>query len=839
MSLALASRLARRELRGGLRGFRVFLACLVLGVAAIAAIGSVREGVRAGLAREGASLLGGDAAVELSYRFATAAERQWLEAHALEVSEIAEFRSMVLTETGARALTEVKAVDEAWPLYGAPVLDPPMPLAQALAGAEGVPGVVMHPDLIARLGLEPGEVVRLGGQPFRLMAALVAEPDNAGGGFALGPRSLVRLADLGGSNLVGPGSLFSSEYRLKLAPGTDLDALSKATDAAIGGARWHDQRNAAPGLRMFVDRLSSFLILVGLAGLAVGGVGVSSAVRSYLEEKTETIAVLKTLGAGKGVIFQIYALEIAVLTALGIGLGVVLGGALPWALGPVISRALPVPADFTPHLVPLAEAAAYGALAAAIFTLWPLARLRRIGPAALFRESATGLRGWPGPVGLVVTGLLVAALIALAIWRTGSVRLVLGAGVGFAGAALMLGLTALIVRLVARALAHGRFGHGRPALRMALAALGSRGGGLTATMLSLGLGLSVLASIGQIDNNLRGAIERELPEIAPALFVINIQPDQIEAIRARVAADPELRRIEDAPMLRGVITKINGRPAREVAGDHWVLRGDRGVTYSDTLPPRSRLVAGKWWPPDYTGPPQISFAADEAAEMGLSLGDTLTVNILGRDITGTITSLRKVDFSGAAMGFVLAMDPAALKGAPHTILASIYASQAGEAALMRELSDMYPNLTVISVRDALSRISVIMGSIAAAITYSALVTLVTGLVVLIGAAAADQNRRNYEAALLKTLGATRGGILASFALRTIFAGFAAGAVAVAAGALGAWSVMHFVMKQDFSFAPLSALAIVLGGVAVTLIASLGFTWKSLMTRPAEVLRARE
>ncbi len=846
MNLSLALRLARRELRGGLRGFRVFLACLALSVGAIAAIGEVRAGIKAGLAREGATLLGGDGAVELTYRFATAQERAWLEANALEVSEVVDFRSMVLSPAGKRALTQAKAVDDAWPLYGAPVLEPAIPLAQALDGslddAGGLPGIVMDPLLIARLGLATGDEVRLGGQPFVLTAALVSAPDDANAGFSLGPPSLVRSAALEGSGLLAPGSLFDVTYRLRLAPGTDLDALERAAAAEISGGRWHDARNGAPGLDFFVDRLGSFLVLIGLAGLAIGGVGISAALSAYLRERTETIAVLKTLGADHGTLFLTYAVQITALATLGIALGLAGGALTVWFLGPLISGALPVPADFTPQIIPLLEAAAYGVLIAALFTLWPLARIQAISPAALFRDALDGGGRRLRPVALVASLVLLLALAAFAAWRSQVPMLVLWALAAFIGATLLLRLMALLTRLAARALAHARLLHGRPGLRLAFAALGSgagSGGELRATMLSLGLGLSVLAAIGQIDNNLRGAIQRELPGMAPAFFVVNIKPDQIAPMRARLARDFEVSRMDAAPMLRGVITKINDQPAREVAGDHWVLQGDRGVTYSAEIPARTRLVEGQWWGADYSGLPQISFAAEEGAEMGLRLGDRLTLNILGRDITGTITSFREVDFSGAGMGFILSMNPSALSGAPHSFIASIYASKAAEPGLLRDLGEAFPNITMISVRNAIDRVTGVMGKVAAAISYGALVTLVTGLVVLIGAAAAGERARAYEAALLKTLGATRGRILATFAVRTALTGVVAGLVAVVVGSAAGWAVTRFVMEQDFTFEPISAMAIIAGGVVITLIAGLLFSLRALAASPARVLRMRE
>ncbi len=842
MSLMLATRLARRELRGGLKGFGIFLACLALGVAAIAAIGGVREGIKAGLAEQGAALLGGDAAIELTYRFADEAEHAWMRTRAIALSEIAEFRSMAVVGEGEgaqRGLTQVKAVDAAYPLIGMLELEPPMPLAEAFAGANGLPGLIMEPLLISRLEIVPGDILRLGVQEFVLMAALISAPDNASGGFSLGPRSMVLRADLAASGLLGQGTLFDTTTRLLLPEDTDLEALAAQARTAIPGARWQDARDATPEVRIFVDRLGTFLVLVGLAGLAVGGVGIAAAVRAYLDRKTATIAVLKTLGAGRRLIFQIYLLQIAAMTVLGLMLGLMLGAGFPWLLGPLIEAALPVPADFRPRLRPLIEAAAYGLLAALLFSIWPLARVENVRPAALFREVASGRAGWPRLRYILATMALLALLIGLAAWLTEALVLVLWAAAGLFVAFVLLLVASWILRLTAGFLAGRRLFRGWVALRLALGAIAGPGGQAQAVVLSLGLGLSVLAAIGQIDNNLRGAIARELPSVAPSFFVIDIQPSQMEAVRTRLENDPGVSHMDAAPMLRGVITKINQQPAREVAGDHWVLSGDRGLTYSETMPARTRLVEGEWWPENYSGAPLISFAAEEAGEMGLELGDSLTVNILGRDITGTIASFREVDFSRAGMGFILAMNPAALQNVPHSFIATVYAEQAAEAAILRDISEAHPNISMISVRRAIERVVGIMGSIAAAITYGALATLLTGFMVLIGAAATGAQARAYEAAILKTLGATRGLVLVSFAWRAALLGGAAGLVAIGAGGVAGWAVTHFVMEQDFSFEPVSAIAIVSGGIIVTILAGLGFAWRPLSQRPAQVLHSRE
>ncbi|MCR8724206.1 ABC transporter permease [Frigidibacter sp. ROC022] len=841
MSLRLAARLARRELRGGLSGFRVFIACLALGVAAIAAVGTVRGAIDEGLSREGATLLGGSAEIELTYRYATEAERAWMESQG-QVSEVVDFRSMAVAGEGdssVRGLTQVKGVDAAYPLLGAVELSPAMPLAQALDGQDGLPGAVMDPVLIARMGLEPGAVFRLGTQDFVLMAALTHEPDSAGG-FTLGPRTLVRTEDLANSGLLAPGTLFETDYRLLLPPETALETVKQAAETQIegGGYRWRDARNGEPGLQRFVDRLSAFLILTGLAGLAVGGVGISAAVRSYLTGKRATIATFKVLGATRRVIFLTYALQITVLAGLGIGLGLLLGGVLPVLALPLVEARLAVPAGSPFQPAALAEAALYGALAAALFTLWPLAATERIRAATLYRDAALGRGQMPRPAYVLATLALLGALIGAAAGLTGAAALTLWAAGALLAAFGALLAAALLVRALARLAKRSRALRGWTTLRLALGAVGGPGGEAVSVVLSLGLGLTVLAAVGQIDANLRGAIARDLPQVAPSFFVVDLQGDQLDSFKARLAADPQVEKVETAPMLRGVITRINGRPARDVT-DHWVVRGDRGVTYSAEKPANTTLTAGEWWPEDYSGPPLVSFAAEEAAEIGLKLGDSLTVNILGRDIDATIASFREVDFSNAGIGFVLSMNPAALQGAPHSHIATIYADPEADGRLLRDLSDAYPNITLIGVRDAIARVTDILGAIAAAVTVGALATLATGAIVLIGAAAAGERARVFEAAVLKTLGASRRAILTNFALRSVILGAAAGLVAIAAGGLSGWAVCHFLMETDYRFEPWSALAIVSGGVLVTLLSGLAFALRPLATPPARVLRAQD
>ncbi|MFT4701441.1 MAG: putative ABC transport system permease protein [Yoonia sp.] len=835
MSLVIAARFARRELRGGLKGFRIFLACLALGVAAIAAVGTVRAGIQAGLDREGAALLGGDAEVELTYRFAREDELAYLSQIADVVSETVDFRSLAVTSSQERALTQIRAVDDAYPLIGRVILDPDITISEALANN----GAVMERVLVDRLGLVPGDSFKLGTQDFRLSAVLMKYPDNASGGFGLGPRTIVLTSALENSGLITEGTLFSTEYRLDLPDGVDLQAIEDQTKEALpdAGLRWRDSRRGAGGTDRFVAQIGSFLILMGLAGLAVGGVGVSAAVQSYLAGKTGVIATLKTLGATRRTIFLTYFLQVGALTILGVAIGVAFGGALPVIFAPLIEARLPIPAEFTFDPKPLGEAAIYGVLAALIFTLWPLAKTEDIRAATLFRDAFGGAKTLPHLSYIVTTAGLLALLVSLAIWFSGNAFLTLWTTGGIAAALLLLVFAAFIVRFIARNLR--RATRGRPALRLALGSIGARGGDSTAVVLSLGLGLVVLASVGQIDSNLRNSLSEELPQNAPSYFFVDIQPDQIDGFTERLANDPAVSNVETAPMLRGIITTINGQDASIFTDNHWVVRGDRGVTYADAMPDGTTITAGEWWPDNYTGPPLISFSAEEAAEMGLSIGDELVINILGRNITATTSSFRDVSFEDAGIGFVVALNQSALAGAPHSWISTVYAEEDAEAKILRDLASAYPNITAIRIRDAIDQVVTLISGISAATRYGALATLLTGFLVLIGAAAAGERARTYEAAVLKTLGASRARILLSFALRSALLGLAAGAVALGAGILGGWAVSTYIMETSYSVIWSNAFMIIGGGVFASLAAGLIFAIRPLAATPARILRSRE
>ena len=843
-SLALSWRLALRDLRGSLKSFRIFLACLAIGVAAIAGVGSVTGAITAGLQSNGRAILGGDVELRLTHRFATPEERAWIEAESAALSEIVGFRGMVGAPGGETALAQVKAIDAPYPLVGALRLESGEAPETALSQRNGAYGAVAEQALLDRLDLEIGDALRLGTTSVTLRGVIAEEPDRQTAGLALGPRLLVKRDALEGSGLLQPGSLYRVYYRLLLAPDDTASALKLRSEADLPetGWRWRDLRDPDPRTTRMVQRIGRFLVLVGLAALAVGGVGIWAATRGYLERKTTTIGTLRALGASGGTVLSIYLIQIGLLTLLGIAIGLLIGGGVPLLLAPFLAESLPVPAQFGVYPGALAQAAAYGALTAMLFSLWPLAVARDTQAAILFRETAGTQRRLPRWPYLVVSGVLFAVLAGAAVVFAENAMLGGGFIAGLVVALLVFAALAQLVRWGARWLSRRRGPtRGRPALRLALAGIGGPGGETTGVMLAMGLGLTLLATIGQIDSNLRGMIDGDVSEEAPAFFYLDIPATQRDAFVKTAQGDTAIEKVDTAPMLRGRITGINGEradPAKLAPEARWMLRGDRGLTYETEPGEGTTLTEGEWWSADYKGEPLVSFIDEEGRQMGLEIGDTITVNVLGRDLTARVASFRKVEWRRMGLNFTMVFNPASLSAAPHSHIATVYAGAGEEGRLTRLFAKDFPSAVAIPVREAIARTRTLLNKLADAVRAASATTILSGLIVLIGVTAAAQGRATHEAAVLKTLGATRGTILRASFLRYLALGIATALPAIALGMAAGWGVTSYVFETDFRPAILPALFVAGFGIAATLVACVFFLARIVAVNPARMLRTQ-
>lgn len=842
--IPLTLRLALRELRAGLNGFAVFLACIALGVMAIAGVASISRSLSDGLGREGRRILGGDLAFNLINREATDAEKQAL-AREGRLDVVASLRAMAVAPGGDAALIELKAVDPAtYPAAGDLATDPPGRLADLLAERDGVPGALADPALLTRLDVKVGDRIALAGHAVAIRGTIVSEPDKIAGGIGFGPRLMVSEPTLRATGLVQPGSLNRWSYRLILPPGTpdaDLDAAQARIRAATPEAGWEirSRTNADPRFAKSIERFTQFLTLVGLTALIVGGVGVGNAVHAFVERKRPSIATLKSVGAPGSQVVALYLTQVMLIAGLGTLIGLVIGASLPFLLDALFAADLPLPLN--PTLAPgeLALAAAYGLITAFAFAITPLGRAHDVPVSGLFRDTVDPARVSPRWRYRIWLAASLAALVGLSVATAFDRRVAL---IFIAAAAIAFGLlhgVALGLMALARRMPHPRW----PAPRMALANLHRPGALTPAIVLSLGLGVTLLVTLSLIDANVRRTISATLPARAPNLFFLDIPSRDAAQFREFLARAAPSGKIEDVPMMRGRIVALNGVPASKIRPPEdaaWVLDGDRGITYADTVPDGSSLTEGAWWSAEQGAKPLVSFEADLARQLGLKLGDTVTVNVLGRDLTATIFNLRRVEWRNLGINFVMVFSPGTFRGAPHSDLATLTlpggTDAAAENRVLRDVAKTFPSVSAVRVKDALDAIGDLVGRLVLAIRGASAVAVLASLFVLAGAIAAGHRARLYDAVVLKVLGASRARLLTAYALEYAALGLATALFGLLAGSLAGWVIVAKVMHLDFRLDLSGALVAAVAAVALAIFLGLAGTWRILGQKPAPYLR---
>lgn len=841
-------RLALRDLRGGLAGFGIFLACIALGVAAITGVGAVSRSLSDGLAKQGRVILGGDASFDLIQREASAQELAFLSARGT-LQPVSVLRAMARSDDGTTGLVELKSVGAGYPASGAVVLDPPMPIADALAQRNGVFGLAADPALKARLGLKRGGTVHIGETAYQLRAVLVQEPDKLAAGIGIGPRVLMSDKGLVASGLIQPGSLVRRLYRVSLPDESPGKPASLATvhrlvaDAgkAFPEAGWEvrTRENVSPQFARDLQRFTQFLTLVGLTALVIGGVGVANAVRGFVARKRAAIATLKSVGATGTRVFALMLIEVMLIAALGIAIGLAIGIAMPFGVAFVFAASLPFPLAPGIYPVEIATGLLYGALTALAFSVGPLGYAHDVPASALFRDQVepdrAGLR-WRYRVMTMLAGTaLVGSILLLSPGRLLAIYYMTATLAGF----LVLRLVAYGLMVLARRMPHAR----QVALRLAVANV-HRPGALTPTVvLSLGLGLALLVALTLIDGNIRAQLSRSVPGETPSFFFLDVQSADAGPFRRFLETKASDGKLEIVPMMRGRIVKVGDTPADKVKPSEkaaWVLHGDRGITFAANLPKGSKLVRGQWWAEGYADKPLVSLEAEVADGLGLKIGDPITVSVFGRDVTATIANLRQVDWRKFGMNFVLVFSPNTFAGAPYTDLATMTFPQGGtatrELALLRDVAKAYPAVTTVRVKDALDAVSGVVAQLATAIRGAASVALIASVLVLAGALAAGQEARLYDAVVLKTLGATRGKLLTAFLLEYGLIGIATAIFGVLAGMAAAYGIVAKVMTLDFVWLWPQALAAAAGALALTILLGLIGTWRILGRKPAPYLR---
>ena len=829
-------RIAQRDLSPRFRGLRLLLLCLFLGVATLAAIGSLTAAITDTLEQRGRVILGGDIEFALGQRQANNAERKLLAATG-KLSQSISMQAMALTDgtltdSGDSLLSELKAVDDAYPLYGE------FRLTDRVTSGPPPPGTVwIGSDMANRLNLQSGDTLRFGSRRFQIAGIIADEPDRLGEGFTLGPVAIIGLDDLASTALIQPGSLFESKYRLRLPANVGLDEARDRLISRFPETRWGitDRTDGAPGTRRFVERMGQFLLLIGLAALAIAGIGVGNGVTSYLQGKRKCMASMKILGADSVMITYLYGVQIAIVALVGIAGGLLAGFLLPSLAFRIIGDVLPVPQGFALYLQPLLIAAVYGALITVIFALPPLAASRFVSAASLYRAEVEPQKrklDWKNRM-IIDIALVLLAAIAVGTAVEPKIAAIFILTVFFL--LLLLWGVGRLVAAGAKRLPRAR----QPLIRLAISSLYQPGSLAIGLIIAFGVGLTLFVALAAIQTSITSEIARVVPQRAPSFFILDIPRDGVNRFRKTVtkaALDADINLI---PALRGHITAYGGNPVNRqsnAAKNIWLLRGDRGLTYSAEIPRGSKLAKGQWWPQDYHGPPLVSLDDNAAALLGVDIGDNITVNTLGVEIKAQIASLRTVEWSNMGLNYAMVFSPGSFAGAPHNMIATITVPNEAERTLERDLPQLFPSASLIAVRDIVSQASIMLSQISLAVATAASITILAGITVLIGAIAASRERKIYDSIVLKMLGATRRQILITQAIEYAILILIPVAVALVIGLLGA----RYVIVDTFSFSfdpnPLVVAAALLGGGGLAFLIGIIVSLPLLAVRPAVALR---
>ena len=837
---ATAIRIALRDLRRGYRGFWIFFSCLALGVAAITTVAVLSSSLTKGIERDGKKILGGDIAVQQQFRNLSEEQFEALASESLEIAEFIELSTLLRAkEANNSILVSLKAVDGAYPLYGEVRIKGEQQFAQLISFQEGAWGAVVDPFLVESERVEIGDLVDFGTNRFRITGVIEDEPDRvaSSGRFAFWPRVIVHRDSIEDSGLLGFGSRSNFEYRSILKEGVDTVALQSMFETQWTNLSFRDYRNASPDLSEIVQRIGVLLSLAGLTTLLVGGVGVSNAVRAYMETRLVTIAILKCIGGTNRFVFRTFLFQIVLLSAIGVLIGILAGTGIAVFASTAVERLLSVPLDITLDPVLMGIVIAYGMLTAMLFTLWPLACALNTSPATLFRNAVSVERQRASWIFVAITVgiavLLAVIVIATAYQRSFAIWFVIGVSVAW----IVFRLISLLVMKLAK-LAGGRFS---PIVQLALANLHRPGAATADTILAIGLGLSVLIATAMVSANLNRQISNMIPEAAPEFFFIGIQSDQFDEFHQIVEEIGGVTEVEVMPYIPGRITRIKGLDPLDALVNEdgrWIVDdgGERSFSYTAEPLKDVKMIAGDWWPPDYAGEPLLSIHEEVADNFDVGIGDEISINILGREITGKVRNIRDLEWRSMRLNFAITLSPEPLRSIPHSSVATAHVDEESEFILQDRIASAMPSVTVIRVKEALNRVAELAGRAQNAARSISAVTIAAGILVLAGIVISENRRRAYESVLLKTIGATRRYILATFSLEYLLQGTVSALAATFLGSLTSWAVVSGLMGWDWSFLPLSAVNTAILGLAISLILGMLGIWQALRHRPLYYLR---
>jgi putative ABC transport system permease protein len=748
-----------------------------------------------------------------------------------------ELVGMVRSGAGASLLVEVKAVEGAYPLYGAIETRPAAPLAELLSGD----GVVVEESLLTRLGIHAGDSVALGDANVTVRGVLVREPDRPTTLVSLGPRVLVSQATLDRSLLVAFGSRLRERWLLRLPDGAVPADVRGTLTAAVDdpSIRVSAYDEAQPGLKRFLDQIEMYLGLVGLVSLLVGGVGVAASVATFMRRRRTTMAIMKCLGVETPTLITTYVAQTGAIGVAGSVLGVVLGLALLPLLIEVTRGIVPFAIEGGADPGTIVRGVLMGVATALLCALWPLLRIREVRPAEILRQEVVPPRVRDLPWEAVLP--TVAGLSAIAVWQAGSWRIG-GIFIGAAVAALLL-LAALGrgIVFVARRLPR----RGALAWRQGVGGLRRPGGQVAGVIVALGVGVMLLTAVALLESSLGAQLDLERRRETPSFFFVDVQTDQREAftrlLREAAGVTPTLTpvtRSRLASVGEQEITRayVDSRRARRGDEPFFLIR-EYMLTTGAAPPAGNTLLAGRWWTADEAAAKaRVSLEEEMAKYLDVGVGGTVAFDVQGIRVEAEVMSIRHVEWQTLTTNFFAILSPGALDGAPMTWVATARVPADLEPVVQNRVVAALPNVTAVPVRDVLERVNGLLGQMAFAIRAIAGFSIGAGLVVMIAALMATRAQRLYESVILRTLGATRGVVARAFAVEYACLGATAGVGGSVLASALAWIVLRFLLDTPWRLAPLTLATGVLLTTALSIVVGFLTTWRLLGQKPLPVLR---
>jgi putative ABC transport system permease protein len=865
VTLGFYARALVRESRGSRGRLTFFIACLAVGVAAVVSVAGLSASLRDGIRREARQLLAADLAVRGNQPIppeALTAITALPGARRTDVKETVTVAAApgVNGQPGPSQLVELKVVDGFYPFYGKLDLRPARPLHELLT-----PGTaVVAADLLSHWKLEVGDSLQIGGQPFRVAASVLAEPDRVGVSFTIGPRVFLSGPGFARTHLEDQGSRVSYRTLVRLPDGTSnaaLDAVAERLKQVLPAGesfRVETYRQAQPSLRQNISRVEKFLGLVALLSLFVGGIGVAQSVRAWLASRMDAIAILKCLGMRPREIFPLYLGQTVLLGLAGSIVGILAGVAVQMTLPRLFPDLIPPELIRPWQPAALLRGLGLGIGVAMLFSLPPLSAVLRVPPARVLRRDAEPLprHRWVTAATFLT---LAAGVWGMAALQSGSPLLGAQFTGGVAVVTAALAAAAFLVSWTVRRLPRDAFSL-RPWLRHGIAALARPGAAASGAIVALGLGVLVVLGMSLVERRITSQLEKELPSNAPSAFLVDIQPAQWPGVE-RLLHQAGGQGIESVPVVMARVSAVDGATTESLVGTRernapegrdgerngerdgrerdggrrWALTREQRLTYMQELPKDNKIVAGALWSDPAHA--EVSLEQDYASDIGARLGSTISFNIQGVPLDLKVTSLRTVNWQTFGINFFLVVEPGVLESAPQQRLAVARLPRGGEQRVQDLLAASYPNVTFLRIREILEKVLKVLRRISLGIRFLGGFTVVAGIAILAGAVSAGSARRGREVALLKTLGMTRRGVAATFAVEYALVGLVAGTIGAVGGTVLAWGIVTRGFEMPWVFAPLTLATALAGSVLLAVLAGLAASLRALEQRPIEVLRA--